>query len=105
MGHLIFKFELRDSGRCVAAADYRYHFKRGDIFSDLLGPLGEFIHLEDAERAVPDDRLRALQDILEYLDRLRADIEPHPAVRDLVADYFRVFEKRLRDLYLILLDL
>ncbi len=55
-----------------------------DRFGDGFGALGEARPLEDAHRAVPEHGLRVGDRARERLARLGADVEPEPAVRELV---------------------
>src|SRR5947208_13582122 len=69
-------------GDRVAAADDdgRAALRRiGDGARDSHGALLESLLLEDAHRAVPDDRLRVLDFVGEEGDRLRADVESDEA--------------------------
>ena len=80
---------LLDRGDRVAAADDRraaVRLDRRDRVADAVGALGERRELEAAHRAVPDDRLGALDGLAEERDRLRTDVKAHPAVRDVALD-------------------
>mmetsp|Transcript_7358 Transcript_7358/g.10414 ORF Transcript_7358/g.10414 Transcript_7358/m.10414 type:complete len:313 (+) Transcript_7358:247-1185(+) len=53
-----------------------------DVIEHGEGATGEGLHLEDALRAVPEDSLRARDDLSIRSDSLRANIETEPALVD-----------------------
>ena len=57
-------------------------FDAGDRARDRLGALGELVDLEHADRAVPDDGSRLLEQAGERGRALRADVENHVVRRD-----------------------
>ncbi len=77
--------ELVHRGERVAAADHRCSGRVGDRVRHRLGARREGVDLEDAHRAVPEDRLRARRFGGVGLRRLGSDVEAHPAVRDLAS--------------------
>src|SRR3954453_7240836 len=72
---------LLDRADGVAAADDRVGAGVRHRVGDGLRAVGEARELEDAHRAVPEDRLRGRDDRREALAAARADVEPLPAVR------------------------
>ena len=66
--------------RVGAADDGERLLVRGDRLRDGLRALGEARPLEHAHRPVPEDRARLGDDAAEPLARLRPDVEPEPAV-------------------------
>ena len=84
MGHLVREASLFDRGDGVTTTDDGDTVEVGEGVRDGEGSLGEGIHLEDAHRAVPDDGLALVEFGLEALDRVRTDVETHPALRNVV---------------------
>ena len=73
---------LVDRGHRVAAADHRERGRLGHRARQRHGAGGERRLLEDAHRAVPHDRLGALEHGGEALDAQRAEVQPHLLGRD-----------------------
>src|SRR6478672_3635127 len=76
--------ELVQRADRVRAADNREGVCASDRFGHCLGAPGEGRPLEDAHRAVPENRLRRRDRRREALLRLGADVEPQPAIGQLV---------------------
>merc|ERR1719409_1295985 len=84
VGHLVREASLFDRGDGVTTTNDGDTVEVGEGVRDGEGSLGEGIHLEDAHRAVPDDGLALVEFGLEALDRVRTDVETHPALRNVV---------------------
>ena len=83
MAHLSSLAALLNGADGVAAADDRdatVGLDGRNRIANTVRTLGKGRELEAAHRTVPDDRLGALDGLAEELDRLRTDIETHPAV-------------------------
>ena len=74
--------ELAHGGRRVAAADDRQPVDLGQRLGDRAGAVGERVDLEDAHRAVPEDRPRVGELGGERRGRLRPDVEAEAVGRD-----------------------
>src|SRR5690625_385414 len=86
VAHAFLKARLHDGSYGVASAHNR---QRAVLLGGIrMGTrhgkraLVVVAHLKDAHGSVPDDRLRIEQHLLVGLERLRADVEPHPSVWD-----------------------
>merc|ERR1719387_1916328 len=84
-GDLVLHVELGGGSRRVAAADdalVALRRRLGDGLEHGLGALGEGIELEDARRAVPDDRLRLEHLLAEERHRRGTAVHALPALGD-----------------------
>src|ERR671924_958124 len=82
----------------IGATDDREPVDGGDGLGHRLRPLHEPRPFEDAHRAVPEHRLRRPDPLGEEAAGLRPDIEPEPAVRELVVRHNASLRVRLERL-------
>ncbi|MPN13605.1 hypothetical protein SDC9_160927 [bioreactor metagenome] len=89
VAHLVRETGLVHRRDAVAAADDRdaaVGFDFGDCLADAESAVREFRHFEAAHRSVPDHGLRLADRFGVEFGGLRADVERHPAGRNVVAD-------------------
>ena len=89
MAHLSSLAALLNSADGVAAADDRdaaVSLDGRDSVANTVRTLREGSKLEAAHRTVPNNRLSALNSLAEELDRLRTNVETHPAVGNIALE-------------------